>query len=579
MMRRQFQSLSQHFDLPNIWDGIAFVIIAALFILCVYAGQQMATPYAIGEPLPISLSPSDLPNYALRTVIRMGLALLCSLFFSFLFGTLAAKYKRAESIIIPAIDILQSVPILGFLSITVVGFIKLFPGSMLGPECAAIFAIFTSQAWNMALSIYQSLKMVPQELKEVAKMYQLTPWQTYWRVEIPFAVPSLLWNTMISLSGGWFFVVACEAISVSNQNIMLPGMGSYIALAIDRQDLGAVGYAILTMLLVILLYDQLLFRPLLKWSEKFTSQNNQTEHETSSWIYTVFQRTRVMQWFGKQMRRLVDAFIHGIPKPKRKAKTTIDSKRLGKILSLLSISAVFIFFLGGLLYTWQFISNNLSLKEVMHVAGLGLITGTRVMVMISLCSLLWIPVGVWVGLRPNVAQVVQPIAQFFAAFPANLFFPLFVIYILKFQLNVEIWTTPLMILGTQWYILFNVIAGTSAIPKDLILAAKNLGVKGPLWWRRIALPAVFPYYITGALAAAGGAWNASIIAEVVNWGDTTLVATGLGAYITQYTEVGDFPRIALGIGIMCIYVILLNRFFWQRLYNYAIERYQVEYDE
>jgi NitT/TauT family transport system permease protein len=564
---------------PNQWDAIIFVVIFALFALLASSAAKMAVPYALGEQLAITLEPHALPGYAMRTVIRMFVAMGISLIFTLIFGTLAAKSRRAERIIIPAVDVLQSVPVLGFLSITIVGFILLFPNSLLGPECAAIFAIFTSQAWSMILSVYQSIKTVPHDLQDAANMYRLSGWQRFWRLEMPFALPPLLWNMMMSMSAGWFFVVAAEAISVANQKIFLPGMGSYIAVAIDRADMLAVGYAILTMFIVILMYDQLLFRPLIKWSEKFRMDEASREEEASSWVLSLFRRSRLFYRAGLSFSLGLDAIINipwlagkplGHHLPSQQSPSQVRKLDILWDLFLLSVVLISIYLVG------HFVLQSITMKEVGHVFYLGAVTALRIILLIIVASLIWVPIGVWVGMRPRVREVIQPIAQFCAAFPANLLFPLFVLLIVKYSLSVNIWTTPLMIIGNQWYILFNVIAGAGNIPKDLCHVAANFGVKRWLWWKRLALPAIFPCYITGALTAAGGAWNASIVAEFVNWGDTTLIATGLGAYITQVTTIGDFPRIFLGIGVMCIYVITCNVLFWQRLYRYAQARYQMQ---
>lgn len=562
---------------PNYWDLVIFIIVFALFALLASSASKMSVPYQIGQTLPINLDPQALPGYALRTVIRMLIAMSISLVFSLTFATLAAKSPRAERLIIPVVDILQSVPVLGFLSITIVGFIMLFPNSLLGPECAAIFALFTSQVWNMLLSLYHSLKTVPLDLQEASAMYRLSPWQRYWRLDMPFALSPLLWNAMMSMSAGWFFVVASEAISVSNQQILLPGIGSYIGTAIAQANTTAVFYAILTMFIVILIYDQLLFRPILKWSEKFKMDDPTTDIRATSWVYSLFHRGRFFLWLGSWVGRGVDAFIdapffrkRALTAPKKQA-----SMRQTWTIDLVWNSLLVLLLLGSVYYLGNFVLQTITLKEVGHVFALGSITALRIFILIVLASLIWIPIGVWIGMRPRVRQIAQPIAQFLAAFPANLLFPIFVLFIVKYSLNVNVWTTPLMIIGTQWYILFNVIAGAGSIPKDLCHVASNFGVKRWLWWKRLALPAIFPCYVTGALTAAGGAWNASIVAEVVTWGDITLVADGLGAYIAQYTKVGDFPRIFLGIGVMCVYVITINELFWRRLYTYAKTRFRL----
>lgn len=558
----------------NRWDVLILLLLFSFLFFLAWAGKQMAAPYHLGQPIAITLDPSALPSYAVRTVLRMFIALIFSILFTLIFGTWAAKNKRAEQLIIPAIDILQSVPVLSFLSITVVGFIRLFPGSMLGPECASIFAIFTAQVWNITLSFYQSLKTVPHELNEAAHMFQLSSWQRFWKVEVPFSMPGLLWNMMMSMSASWFFVVLSEAISVSHQDIRLPGIGSYIALAIGERDMQAVGYAILAMVVVIFLYDQLLFRPLLTWSEKFKTELTPDEKSYNSWLVTWVRRSKFAKVLGQGLNNVVDSFINikVFNLVTAKARKEPDFERLRRqnrlwnvilLVSLLIASYVLI----------SFILSYVDFREILHVFLLGAATGTRVIVLIVLSSLLWVPIGVWIGRRPQLVQLTQPIIQFLAAFPANLFYPLFVVAIVTFKLNVEIWVTPLMILGTQWYILFNVIAGAASMPRDLYLAADNFGVKGWQWWRRLALPGIFPYYITGAITAAGGAWNASIVAEWVSWGNVTLKATGLGEYIQAWTLAGDFPKIALGTAMMCLYVLAFNHFLWRPLYRLAEKRY------
>lgn len=559
---------------PNYWDIVALCLVLGVIILLGWGARQMAVTYH-GQAIPISLAPSHLPYYALRTVLRMLLALLCSLFFTFTIATWAAKSKSAERIIIPIIDILQSVPVLGFLTITSTLFIAMFSGSLLGPECVAIFAIFTAQAWNMALSFYQSLRTVPTELKEAAEMLQLSAWQQFWRVDVPFAMPGLLWNTMLSMSASWFFVVASEAFTVNKQNITLPGIGSYIGLAIKRADSAAILYAILAMLVVILMYDQLVFRPLIYWAEKFKAEQMGEEKGSRSWVVNLFHRTKVVRYSHKFLDAFWDSFVNWRVfrrKTYRKDKADVSP---GNVSVVVSYTVFFILVIIAGIILLRSIFSQVTLAGSGHVVLLGLITGIKVMLLILLCSIVWVPIGVWIGLRTRASEIVQPIVQFLAAFPANLLFPVVVILIVKHHLNVNIWTAPLMVLGTQWYILFNVIAGAAALPKDLKQAAANFQVKGWLWWSRLVLPGIFPYYLTGAITAAGGAWNVSIIAEVVSWGNTHLAAMGLGAYITESSNTGDFSRLALGIIVMTIYVLVINRLIWRPLYNLARDRYQM----
>ena len=561
---------------PNFWDLVALPMVLGALALVAWGGIAMSAHYQIGEPLPVSLEPWRLPEYALRTVLRMVCALVASLVFSLAYAAVAAKSRQAEKIMIPVLDILQSVPILGFLSITVTGFIALFPGRLLGVECAAIFAIFTSQAWNMTFSVYQSLRTVPAELIEAARMYHLSPWQRFWRLEVPHAIPSLVWNMMMSVSGGWFFVVASEAITVAGQTIMLPGIGSYIATAINQRNLSAIGYAVLIMFVVILLYDQLLFRPLLAWSRKFQTDSSADDDNIRPWFFIVLQRARLfdlVQAAVLQINRIIDDTLSALAQRRRPS----IERRPGPTKFEL-IFDIALLGLAGAAAVWiiAFIHQSVDLHEIGWVFFLGLITAARVLILIGLASLIWVPIGVAIGLRPRLADRIQPVVQFLAAFPANLFFPVAVVLILWFELNPEIWLSPLMILGTQWYILFNVIVGTTALPVELQRAAQNLGVRRSLWWRRVILPAIFPAYVTGAVTAAGGSWNASIVSEVVQWGDTTLTATGIGAYIARTTADGDSARIALGIGVLCLYVLTFNRLLWRRLYDLAAERLRLD---
>ncbi|HEX4329209.1 MAG TPA: ABC transporter permease subunit [Burkholderiales bacterium] len=553
----------------NRWDWALLPLVLAALVLLAYAARQMGTPYQLGETLPLSLEPAYLPYYLLRTTLRMFIALGASIVFSCVFAAVAVKYRVAEKVLVPLLDILQSIPILGFLSITVTAFIALFPGNLLGVECAAIFAIFTSQAWNMAFSAYQGFRTVPEELTEAAAVFQLSGWQRFWRLELPFAIPGLLWNMMMSMSGGWFFVVASEAISVSNQNIKLPGIGSYIALAIEQRDLHAIGYAIGAMLFGILLYDQLFFRPLLAWADKFRFEDSAGDTAQTSWLLNWLRRTertqQLVQGAADLLERSFSFWRVRYDGTSVRAQPHAASRTPERVWDAL-IAAAVIYALWTLL---NFIHTEVGWAEVGHVVMLGSFTLARVLVLIFLAALVWIPVGVWIGMNPRLASRTQAVAQFLAAFPANLMFPVAVLGIVQFRLNVDIWLSPLMILGTQWYLLFNVIAGASTIPTELRYAAQNFGLTGWLKWRRYLLPAIFPSFVTGAITATGGSWNASIVAEYVTWGHTTLKAHGIGSYIAEMTAIGDFPRIALGIGVMCIFVMGLNHFVWRRLYRMA----------
>jgi NitT/TauT family transport system permease protein len=556
------------------WDVVAILLVLGLLIFLGEASRHLFEPLAELQKQPPSLDPRHLPEYAARTTLRMLVAMVFSLIFTFTYATFAAKNKYAERILVPLLDILQSVPILGFISITVVFFMELAPGRVLGAEYAAIFAIFTSQAWNMAFSFYQSLRTVPTELEEASRSFRLGPWMTFWRLDVPFAMPQLIWNMMMSMSGSWFFVVASEAISVGNTTVTLPGIGSYIALAIERRDLGAVWWAIGAMLVVILIYDQLLFRPLVAWADRFRFEQEAGMLPPRSWVFDVLRRSRLVDratepfavlWRLSLRPRRVDTALP-VKTPARR-----NNGWIGYLFGLLAVavSAYLVWCVA------DFFIGTITLGDIGTTLLLGLATLIRVVVLIAIASVIWVPIGVWVGTHPRVANMVQPVAQFLAAFPANLLFPIFVSVIVVWRLDPNIWLSPLMILGTQWYILFNVIAGASALPAELRACGANFRVRGWLWWRRIALPAVFPYYVTGAITASGGSWNASIVAEVASWGNQHLQAAGLGAYIAHETDAGDFHRIVLGIIVMSLYVVVVNRVFWRPLYYYAERKFRL----
>ncbi|AOR70490.1 sulfonate ABC transporter permease [Burkholderia stabilis] len=565
--------------LPNRWDAVAFPLIIGILAMAIVGFHQTMAPIGVLQTQKIALDPSNLPEYALRTTLRMLAAMVASLAFTLVYGTLAAKSRRAGMVLIPILDILQSVPVLGYISFTVTFFLALFPGRVLGAELAAIFAIFTSQAWNMTFSFYQSLRTVPRDLSEVSRGFHLTPWQRFWKLEVPFSMPGLIWNMMMSMSGGWFFVVASEAITVGNQTITLPGIGAYLAQAISDKNLGAVGWVIVAMSVVILAYDQLLFRPLVAWADKFRMENTASGDAPQSWLLDMMRRTHLIHqllvpagWLLSQAAR-IPLRLPPMKGARSRGASARRSSRIGDIIwgAFVILLTVYV--------VWRvvsFVSTGVTMGEVGHVLVLGLITLLRVLVLIAIASVIWVPLGVLIGLRPALAEKIQPLAQFLAAFPANLLFPVFVIVIVHFHLNADIWLSPLIVLGTQWYILFNVIAGAMSYPNDYKEATKNFRIRGWQWWRQAILPGIFPYYVTGAITASGGAWNASIVSEFVQWGDTKVVAHGLGAYIAQTTAAGDFPKIILGIAVMSLFVTLFNRLLWRPMYAYAESRLRLD---
>ncbi|AHA28345.1 ABC transporter permease [Candidatus Liberibacter americanus] len=513
----------------------------------------------------------------------MLIAIVISLLFTFIYATVAAKSRRFSIILIPILDVMQSIPILGFLTFTVLFFMNLCPGRLFGAEMAAIFAIFTSQVWNMTFSLYQSLCNIPKDLDEAARSFHLSGWQKFWKLEVPFSIPGLIWNMMISMSGSWFFVVASEVIMVGDNIIPLPGIGSYIWLAIKEQNLLAVFYALIVMLFVIIIYDQLLFRPMISWSNKFRFERTTTMYSSDSWVLSLFRRTNFLRFVGCNLFNIF------LPLSNKLRKTLFFIREIQcdfienmfiifynrKVSYLLDIIWFLIIFSVSIGIFWQsfaYIMDNLTYQHILHAFWLGCITMMRVIILLIIATIIWVPIGIWIGLRPHIASKTQHFVQFLAAFPSNVFFPIAASIIVYYDLNPNIWLSPLMILGTQWYILFNVIAGASAFPNDLREVSKSFHVSGWRWWRYVILPGIFPYYITGAITACGGAWNASIVAEVISWGKIRLIAKGLGSYITQAADSNLYPDVFLGVFLMCCFVFFLNKFFWRPLYIYG-ERY------
>jgi len=524
----------------------------------------------------IDLSVRNLPYYAARSTLRMFVGLVCSLVFTLTYGYAAARSRRAEKVLLPLLDILQSVPVLGFLSVTVTLFIALFPGSLLGLEFASIFAIFTAQAWNMTFSFYQSLITLPRELDEATRLYRLPAWQRFTRLELPSATVGLIWNAMMSFGGGWFFVAASEAISVLNKNYQLPGLGSYVALAIAKQNIPALAAALITMIVVIVAIDQLFWRPLVAWSDKFKVERSSAAEPPRSWLLTLLRTanvTRVVPQALAPLSNILDSTLSRLSFEPRQQRVNPSREQLVDRIYL----GVVLLLLAGLLAVALRAAaiSGIGPRDVGEVALLGSITGLRVLLLLIVSTLVWTPVGVAIGFNPRLAQAAQPVALLLASFPANFLFPIAAIVFIRSGVSLNFGGILLMALGAQWYILFNVIAGAMSIPTDLRDMAKTLGLRGWQLWRELIIPGIFPSWVTGGITAAGGAWNASIVAEIVTWGSTSLAATGLGAYITRATASGDWPHIVLGVGMMSTFVVAANRLFWRRLYALAEAKYRL----
>ncbi len=548
----------------------------ALLTLIARVGAGALVSFYPPEVVPeIDLDPVNLPYYAMRSTLRMFIALFWSTVFTLVYGYIAAKNRWAELVMVPLLDILQSVPVLGFLSITVTGFIALFPGSLLGLEAASIFAIFTSQVWNMTFSFYQSLRTIPKELDEAATLYKLSNWQRLIKLEIPSAMMGLLWNAMMSFGGGWFFVAASEAISVLNQDYTLPGIGSYVAAAIAAEDLPALGWALLSIALVIIVVDQIFWRPLIAWSDKFRLEQSASAEVPTSWVYDLIATARIPRLIGSALtpvRETLNQFLSVLTQPKPSEISSPEQQKQQERIYHLTLLVVIGFLVA---WTLHFILTTVGFGEVLKTFELGILTLLRVTVLLVFATLIWTPVGVAIGFNPKLARLLQPVVQFLASFPANFIFPFATLFFIRAHVSLEWGSILLMSLGAQWYILFNSIAGAQSIPTDLREMAEDIGLKGWKRWQKLIVPGIFSAWVTGGVTASGGAWNASIVSEIVSWGQTTLTATGLGAYIAEATAQGDWPRIALGISMMSLFVVGLNRLLWRRLYQLAETKYHL----
>jgi NitT/TauT family transport system permease protein len=545
-------------------------------------GKGMIVHFDENQQQAISTDIRNIPYYAGRTVLRMWIAFGVSLLFTFGVGYAAAKSRVARSIILPALDILQSVPVLGFLSITVTGFMALFPGSLLGVECASIFAIFTGQVWNMTFGFYHSLVTIPNDLQEAATNFRLSRWQRFGALEVPSSMHSLIWNSMMSFGGGWFFVAQSEAITVLNKNIKLPGLGSYMATAVEKGDNQAAIWAIIAMLTVIVASDQLVWRPLLAWADKFKMELIESGEAPESWLYNFLRRAYIFPWLREH---IVFPISDGLTVLKKRASLLEDIPERSRNLA----GRIVFWLLGGLIGVWigyevllgviaaiDTVYNHVTAAELGQLFVLGFLTMGRVVLMTILATLIWTPVGVWIGSKPKIARLAQPLAQIAASFPVNMTFPFMVSFFVASNIPINWGSIILIAMGTQWYILFNVIAGAMAIPNDLKEAAHTYGLRDWALWRTLILPAIFPFWVTGACTAAGGAWNASIVAELATWGQTQLKADGLGAYIAEVTQKGDTPMIICSIAVMCIFVVITNKLIWRRLYDYAEKRFHLD---
>jgi NitT/TauT family transport system permease protein len=555
------------------------VLVAVLVLLYVAlrVGSGATASFAPGRLTTVSTDPSNIPYDAVRSLLRMFIALLLSIVFTLVYGHAAARSRRAEKLLVPILDILQSVPVLGFLTITVTLFIGLFPGSVLGLECASIFAIFTAQVWNMTFSFYASLKSLPVELDELSRSLRLTRWQRFWRIEVPSGTIGLVWNGMMSFGGSWFFLVASEAITLRGHVYSLPGIGSYVGAAIARGDLGAVGLAIATMVVMVIAVNVLFWRPLVAWAERFRYELTEASDAPRSLVLELLGRSSWPRVLGRARARAAERVGRAMRVLGRDDGPVVAPgarRRAGDAAFAVVVAGLVGYGCYALLH-FIATAKGVGLGQIPHCLALGAATFARVVVLLVLATLVWVPIGVWIGMNPRVARLAQPVVQVLASFPANFLFPFATLAFIRLGISINIGGVLLMALGAQWYILFNVIAGASAIPSELREAMATFRVAGRQRWKRLIIPGILSSYVTGAVTAAGGAWNASIVAEVVTYHHTTLTAYGLGAYIVAASNAGDKAKLICGVAVMAIYVVTVNRFFWRRLYRLAETRYSL----
>lgn len=516
----------------------------------------------------IDLSPSALPVYVLYSLSRGLIAYALSLTFTLVYGYWAAKDAIADRVLLPLLDILQSIPVLGFMPSVVLALVAVFPRSNIGLELASILMIFSGQAWNMTFSFYHSLRSVPKDQIEAATTYRFSWWEQLKWVELPFATIGLVWNSMMSMAGGWFFLMITESFVLGDKDFRLPGIGSYMSVAVAKGDVRAMLWAIFAMITMIVALDQVLWRPVVVWSQKFRVEEGAEEQTASSWLYDWLRRSAVLEWIETILAKL-----HR-PRPKHPRAETNAQEKPSRLLSL----ALFALLIAALLFgAWRLVAllRQIRLGEWLPILKAGGWTLGRVLLSTALGTLWALPAGLAIGLSPKLSRILQPIVQVAASFPAPMLFPLVIAMLRAAGVSLGWGSVVLMLLGTQWYILFNVIAGSMAIPGDLREAAHSYRLRRRLRFLALYLPAVFPYLVTGWVTAAGGAWNASIVAEFVTFKGEVLTTNGLGAQISLAAERADFPHLAASVMVMATVVVLFNRTVWKRLYAIAEERFSL----
>ncbi len=553
-----------------------FLILAAIItgiFSMIEMGREWHHPFQ--SKVDIDLSPWYLPYYTMLSFLRGAVAYVLSILFTFFYARWAAYDRQAERFLIPLLDILQSLPLSAFLVPIELALVAIFPHSNIGIELSCIIVIFTGQVWNMTFSFYYSLKALPADFQFVGKLARFTPWQKFTQIEIPFATKGLVYNSMVSVAGGWFFLSIIEAFQIGDQDYRVKGVGSYMSVAQEKNDGWAQVYAVIAVVIMVVAIDQLIWRPLIVWSNKFKIEDTESEYHDRSAVLRYFSRSRIANWihdaFKRRIRRRTIIPVVKVtprePSALSRMVSAIPWRIIFSIIAivLLAYGAVNIFKL-----LWE-----VTITEWFQIVRDLLLTLTRVLASILLSTLIAVPLGIWIGSNPRWARYIMPLTQIAASFPSPLVFPNLVILIYLLHGNLQWGSVLLMMLGTIWYILFNVISGASAIPQDLRACTMLTHLHGWQKWRTLYLPGIFPALTTGWITAAGGAWNASIVSEYVQYHGTTQMATGLGALISDAQATNNFPKLSAAILAMALFVVFFNRFVWKRLSAIAQERYQL----
>jgi NitT/TauT family transport system permease protein len=555
-------------ELPIVLGGIG------LFYSVMAFARYWSGP--VNSQAEISLHPGALPKYALFSVLRLAIAYVISFLFTLVYGYVAAYNRKAERIMIPLLDTLQSIPVLSFLPGVMISMAALFPNRQLGVELGSVLLIFTGQVWNMTFSFYSSLKSIPAEMSEAATAYGLRWWQRLWQLELPQAAIGLIWNSMMSVAGGWFFLMACEMFVLGNRDFRLPGLGSYLQTAANAGDTRAILWGLMTMFGVIIMIDQIVWRPVIAWAEKFKLEQVGSAEVPRSPMLNLLRRSRMIPF---AMRSIVlpvreKLYLRFAKRHETRSPTKGSNQLLPWALRVLAVVV-----LAAIAYAVAKMFSVLAMlssAEWRHVFGGAGATFLRVEVVLLIAALWTVPVGVAIGLRPRLAAVAQPIAQIAASVPATALFPIILLVLIRAGGGLGIGSIVLLLLGTQWYLLFNVIAGATAIPADLKDVCNAYQMSVPERWRRLFLPAIFPYLITGFVTASGGAWNASIVAEYFHFRGQTISTIGLGAIISQATDSGNSRLLLAATVIMAVMVVTINRLVWRPLYALASTRFKLE---